>query len=194
MTEVQLANILQISVVGILWSVLFFKLLPMYRLDSFRQKMFSIRDEMFDYAAEGNIAFDNPAYVLLRRQMNGFIRYGHRLTVFRCLMTAAIHKVSGISQEGSWHSEWQKSLDALESDIVREKLRSFYQRGMWLAVKRLLCGSPLLWMVLGIFMGQLLLQGATTELKELAKAASKKVFAGPINDRLIEEAALGEFA
>src|SRR6266702_2818235 len=121
MTETELANILQISVVGILWSVLIFKILPMYRVDSFRQKMFCVRDELFDYAADGNIAFDNPAYISLRRQMNGFILHGHQLTVFRCLVTAAIHKISGSGQDVSWHSEWQKSLDNIESDAVRDR-------------------------------------------------------------------------
>jgi hypothetical protein len=194
MTETQLANVLQLSVVGILWSILIFKILPMYRVDSFRQKMFCVRDEMFDYAANGNIEFNDPAYVLLRRQMNGFIRYGHQLTVFRGLITVAIHKISGNRHGESWHAEWQRRLNDLEDDAVRENLKEFHERAMMLAVKRLLTGSPLLWMALAIFMVELIFQGAATGVRQLAKAASKKVFTGPINDRLIEEAALGGFA
>jgi hypothetical protein len=38
---------------------------------------------MFDYAADGNISFNDPAYALLRKSMNGFIRYAHTLTFFR---------------------------------------------------------------------------------------------------------------
>lgn len=58
------------------------------RLDSFRQKMFVVRDELFDYAASGKIEFNDPAYRLLRQSMNGHIRYAHQLTffVFACLL------------------------------------------------------------------------------------------------------------
>jgi hypothetical protein len=48
-------------------------------LESFRQKLFALRDEMFDYAAEGNMDFSHPAYVVLRQTMNGMIRFGHRM-------------------------------------------------------------------------------------------------------------------
>jgi hypothetical protein len=194
MTESQLANVLQFSVVAILWAILIFKILPDARLDAFRQRMFGIRDEMFDFAAAGNIPFDHPAYVLLRRQMNGFIRYGHQLTVFRCLMTAAIHKVSGRPTKGAWFSEWQGALDSLEDVSVRNEMENFHNRGMMLAIKRLLFASPLLWLMTLIFMVQILFQGAANGVIQLAKMASKRVFTGPINDRLIEEAAQGEFA
>lgn len=195
MSANQLAVVLQFSVVAILWTFLVFKVIPYARLDGFRQKMFGIRDEMFDYAANGNIAFDHPAYVMLRHQMNGFIRYGHQLTVFRCLMTVAMRKVEGAEMNtASWHSEWQKSLDSIQSDEVRAALANFYQRSMWLAVKRLLFGSPLLWLVTTLFMVQLLLQGVAKGLRQLVRMAATKAFTGPINDRLIEETAQGNFA
>jgi hypothetical protein len=40
MTELQVANILQVSVVLALWLILIFKVLPTYRIDSFRQKIY----------------------------------------------------------------------------------------------------------------------------------------------------------
>jgi hypothetical protein len=65
---------------------------------------------------------------------------------------------------------------------------------MMLAMKRLLYGSPLLWTMTLIFLVQSIYQGVTSGLMQALKAASRKVFTGPINDRLIEEAAQGEFA
>ena len=194
MSETQLAIVLQFTIVALLWAILVFKIIPDARLDGFRQKMFSIRDEMFDYAADGKISFDHPAYVMLRHQMNGFIRHGHQLTVFRCLMTLAIRKVQGADLDTSWHSEWEKSLDSLQSDEIRGVLRSFHQRSMWLAAKRLLFGSPVLWFITLLFMVQFLLQGMAKGLRDLVRMAAEKAFTGPINDRLIEETAQGEFA
>lgn len=194
MSETQLAAVLQFSGVAFLWTFLVFKVIPDARLDWFRQKMFTIRDEMFDFAANGNISFDHPAYVLLRQQMNGFIRYGHQLTVFRCLMTVARCKIEGEELNSPWHSQWQKSLDSLHSDEVRKSLIAFHQRCMWLAIKRLLFGSPLLWFMTALFMVQLLLQGVAHGLRQLVRLAAEKAFSGPINDRLIEETAQGKFA
>ncbi len=82
----------------------------MLRLDCFRKNMFAVRDELFDYAAAGNISFDDPAYVLLRRQINGMIRYGHQLTVFRVLMSWLMRSVSGENQKFQWHDSWEQAL------------------------------------------------------------------------------------
>jgi len=193
-TELQLANILQFSVVAIFGAVVLFKILPEVRLDSFRQQMFAIRDELFDFAADGHISFQHPAYVLLRRQMNGFIRYGHHLTVFRMLMSFAIHKIYGDSMPSEWQPDWENALNSIQNESVREKLKQFHHRGKVLAVKRLLSGSPLLWAMTLIFMVQLLFQGAAKGMRQLLKAASRKTLTGPINDRSIEEVAQGQFA
>jgi hypothetical protein len=194
MTELQLANILQCSVVAAFWLFVAFKVFPEVRLDSFRQGMFAVRDELFDYAAEGNISFEHPAYLLLRRQMNGFIRYAHHLTVFRILMTVAINKISGAPEPTGWHLEWEKALESIKDRAVQEKLRGFYYAALKLAFKRLLIGSPLLWATTAIFVVQLSLQGATKGARQLIRAASRKAFTGPINDRTIEDVAQGALA
>lgn len=193
-TDLQLANVLQFSVVAGFWVFVFCKMIPDWRLDSFRQNMFAVRDELFDYAADGKIAFDHPAYLLLRRQMNGFIRYGHHLTGFRGILTVAIHKISGSPPRTNWNAEWQEALNSIAESAVRQELEQFHHRGMMLAFKRLLQGSPLLWIITLVFMVQLSFQGAANGVMQLVKTAAKKVFTGPINDRLIEEAAQGEFA
>ena len=63
-----------ISLFGILYLLLW--RYRAYRVDLFRHKMFKLRDELFDDAADGNIDFNSPAYQLLRTTMNGFIRFG----------------------------------------------------------------------------------------------------------------------
>ena len=194
MSDLQLANVLQFFLVIVFSIFVLYKMVPELRLDSFRQNMFIVRDELFDYAADGNIAFDHPAYTLLRRQMNGFIRYGHHLTVFRGFLTLCIHRVLSSSGRTDWHAEWQTALQSIEDASIRRKLEQFYDREMKLAAIYLLAGSPLLWVVVCSFVVQLWFQGATESAKQLVKAAAKKAFTGPINNRLIEEAAQGEFA
>jgi len=57
-----------------------------YCLDAFRQNLFTLRDDLFLYAANGNISFDHPAYRLLRERLNGAIRYGHEFTLTRVVV------------------------------------------------------------------------------------------------------------
>ena len=63
--------------------------------DAFRQRAFAIRDELFDYAADGNIAFNDQAYWRLRLAMNGMIRYSHRLTFGEAILPVLIYILLG---------------------------------------------------------------------------------------------------
>src|SRR5947209_7747433 len=70
-----------VALLGIIY--LFFWRFKQYRIDKFRQNIFGIRDNLFDYAAAGNITFSHPAYLTLRNMMNGYIRFSHRISCFR---------------------------------------------------------------------------------------------------------------
>lgn len=189
MTGQQLMNAIElISVLG-LYSVLFFKILPTYRLDSFRQSMFAVRDEVFDFAAKGNIAFDDPAYVLLRRQMNGLIRYGHHLTVFRMLMTFILRNMEVGNVSPHWTEQWNAALLKIEDHDVQEKMRLFYNRSIYIAVRHLVSGSPLLWGAILAMVPGLLCRDAALGVKQLLHSAVSKVLVGPLDRRRIEEAA-----
>lgn len=76
--------------IALIW-VGYFWLYRNFALDSFRQKMFALRDQLFDDASDGVISFEHPAYGILRGTMNGFIRFGHRLSfsdmLFSFIMT-----------------------------------------------------------------------------------------------------------
>ena len=54
-----------------------------YFVDKLRQDLFRIRDELFQYAARGGIAFDHPAYTMARTYLNGSIRYAERLSLIK---------------------------------------------------------------------------------------------------------------
>ena len=68
-----------------LW-VLFFWHYREYRVDNFRQRLFAIRDELFDLGRAGVIAFDHPAYGVVRTLINGFIRFANRIGVLSLLL------------------------------------------------------------------------------------------------------------
>lgn len=194
MTELQLANTLQATFVLCVASFIFFKSIPDSRLDSFRQDMFAIRDEMFDFAAQGKISFEDPAYILLRTQMNGLIRYGHQITLFRSVLSAAIRHISGATQSRSWNEAWQMAISDIKDEETSAKMEEFHNRAVLLAAKRLILGSPFLWLALAVTAAILLIQGAASGLRQLLTAASKKILLGPLDQQLIEELAVGSLA
>ena len=69
--------IMSLAIIGIYFVVVW--QFRSYRVDAFRQNMFALRDEWFDYAYSGGISFENEAYRGLRRMMNGYIRFAHLL-------------------------------------------------------------------------------------------------------------------
>jgi hypothetical protein len=116
------ANIALISIIILmaLWICIYY-LWRDYRLDSFREHLFSIRDRMFMYAAEGNIRFDHPAYTSTRSRANLLIRHGHQLTLTRFIIVIATHPMLSAP---TVVEEWEKLTTDLSTD-VRLKMLEF---------------------------------------------------------------------
>lgn len=64
-----------------------FHLYNQYRVDRMRQELFALRDALFDRAARGELSFDSPAYMATRTMLNGMIRFAHKASVTRVLLT-----------------------------------------------------------------------------------------------------------
>lgn len=191
MNELQLTNALGTIGASLILAVVLFWLFPMYRVDVFRQKMYALRDEFFDYALAGNISFNDPAYVLLRRLMNGLIRYGHKLTVYRLFMSFLFLKVEGRPRQFHWNAEWESALPAIQDPAVRERVRNFHSKTMLLMSQHLIFGSPLLMIVLLCGMLGLFLKQGYIGFRSLCRSARDTMMSGVvINQHFIEEQAV----
>ncbi|WP_028579406.1 hypothetical protein [Desulfogranum japonicum] len=87
MYTVYLTPVLFFASLALLWLV-YHWLYKDYLVDRFRQRMFELRDELFDEAHNGLIDFNHPAYGVLRRTMNGSIRFAHELSVLQFFCTS----------------------------------------------------------------------------------------------------------
>ncbi len=125
--------------------VLAFFLYPRHSLDVFRQDMFALRDSLFDEATAGSVAFDSPAYGILRTTMNGFIRYGHRLSFLQAIifMSTAEPRDREVTAESSFPTRWQHAL-ADETGDTRDILLGYANRMNSIVLKYLVLSSPLL--------------------------------------------------
>lgn len=108
----------------LLWCVLWREL----HLDIFRQRLFNIRNELFRLAAGGGIAFNHPAYVLLRDRINFIIRFAHWFTFTR--MAAAYVLVTKRDPDSANRVArgWRQAVAEIESQDSRKKVQELHLR------------------------------------------------------------------
>jgi hypothetical protein len=135
-------NIIGLTISCLIIWVLIFKLYRDYRLEAFRDAMFALRDRMFDEAADGNLDFDSPAYKLLRRTMNGFLRYGHNLNVATIILMCRSYS-NGRRHVGEslFEKIWQEALQQVTPQ-ERQKLTNYYDMMNATVVRHMVVCSP----------------------------------------------------
>ena len=144
--------------IGVFW------LYPKYCLAAFRQKMFALRDGMFDDARAGRISFDDNAYGIMRVMANGCIRYAHLLNLAQFLFFVFSRKEQQYKDE-KFAQSLSASLDELPAE--KRKIYTAYMRNFHrLTLSYILLSSPMLaatllvpivtWLAIRNFMDQLL--------------------------------------
>jgi len=63
-----------------------------YKTDKLRQDIFNLRAELFEFAATGQIGFDDYFYRRLRAIFNSMIRFAHQLSFVRLITTLMLEK------------------------------------------------------------------------------------------------------
>lgn len=113
-------------------------------VDRFRQKMFTLRDRMFDEAASGKFDFNHPAYGMLRSTMNGLIRFGHRLNLpVAFALSVALSRHFQEQDRLPFSERLHRHLDTLDED-QRNILSDYYREMNMLLSEHLILGSPIL--------------------------------------------------
>jgi hypothetical protein len=144
MDEVQVAAAISAGVLAIGLIVLV-RLFRGYFIDSFRDQLFALRDEVFLYACDEGL-LESPAYTNLRLLMNGMIRYGHRVSAGRLIALDFARRIFRISlKPPPTYTEWTMAVAALPADQAQH-LRHFHAEAMLLAVKHMMSVSPPLWL------------------------------------------------
>jgi hypothetical protein len=90
-----------------LW-VFWYYLWKPQRIDIFRQKLFVLRSDLFDLAANGAVPFDHPAYTQLRLLINGLIRFAHRASLPTLIIAVAQSSTAASGALAAWRKDVQK--------------------------------------------------------------------------------------
>lgn len=144
MNNVNVSSLLGFAIFASTAWFLYSNLYKKYVEDSFRQKMFILRDELFDDAANGLIDFEHPAYCTLRRTMNGCLRFSHKINIVEFFMLFLLLKNDQTMKnaEYSFAKKMNESTKNLEKD-VKEKLENYRIRMSKLIVVHMIRISPL---------------------------------------------------
>lgn len=109
----------------LLWA-LFYVYIRAYLLDNLRQKLFEIRDDLFDFAADGGIAFNNPCYRELRNDLNSLILFAGKLSLGRAL---AAYWTVPVEDVNSHTKLWVQRMEGL-SPLARRKLLDTHAKAL----------------------------------------------------------------
>jgi hypothetical protein len=185
MTAAFLATVIGSSLTLIALIVLVFELWPAQRVDIFRQQMFALRDELFDFAVQGGIRFDDPAYILLRHLMNGFIRYAHNLTPFCVLFSFLRWNFMSNKSIDNWSIPWAQALENISNRETKTKIQEFHTKASTLVAGQLILSPGL---VITFIVPLTFVALLATRLLNLKKAYQEIFYKIPM-DFLEEEAA-----
>ena len=143
-SEQQLFNLINslVALAGI-WFLLFV-LYRNYCMDRFREDIFSLRDEVFDYASAGHISFDSPAYDLLRTTMNGYIRFAHKMGLLQMILFACFLKREDmLNSATNFQEQWNQAIITYPKEI-QEQLTTFKTQMNLLSLRYVVNSSPIL--------------------------------------------------
>jgi len=98
-----------------------------YKTDKFRQDLFNLRAELFDYARQGGVRFDNRSYVRLRLLLNSMIRFAHEVSFIRLAVAVVWERFSPVLRCVPGFVE-QMEKDSELPEEARRKLTEIHER------------------------------------------------------------------
>lgn len=114
---------------------------------STRRRLFEIRNELFDAVMDKKLSFDNKAYGMTRKTINGLIAGCDNLGLFQIIITICIHRLLNDSFK-KLQDDYQHTLNEAmnELDDAGKKLINDIRREMHKAVlKHAVKSSAILW-------------------------------------------------
>ena len=132
-------NYLMIIIIGILIAFLYFifdNFYKEYYLDRTREELFKIRDQLFNYASEGKIDFNEKAYGITRLQLNGMIRFIHEINIIRLIIMKITYSLYRKNDKSyiKYVSECKNAIENLSDDqkrIILSATEEMHKRIIW---------------------------------------------------------------
>lgn len=117
-----------------------------YFLAKYRQKLFTIRDSMFDEAHNGNLSFDSLAYRMMRLRINGAIRRAHRLTPID-LLVIGFHRKAFMNLANNESNILKQAISSENNKAAQEYLEEVKDQVDMLTAVFMIKANPFMWVI-----------------------------------------------
>jgi uncharacterized membrane protein YwzB len=117
-----------------------------YRDDLLRQRLFELRDRLFDLAASGRLQFTHPAYGMLRTLLNGYLFSAERVSLLQFVLFERITKKdeSLMAMEQQFRTGLSDALSTIPEG-VRGELVAIREQASVLLIQHVVMTSPVFW-------------------------------------------------
>ncbi|MES9987056.1 MAG: hypothetical protein ABW077_04025 [Candidatus Thiodiazotropha endolucinida] len=151
-----MVEITSIVVIGLLcvglWWIYYFEY-RRYLVDSTRQRLFDIREELFSKARQGIIDFNDPAYGMTRTTLNGMIQYTHDLCLTRLIIVGFTRSLLGPNEYViKYKKQYKDAFQALESKSAKQVIATVNRDMHYALVAHVVKHSLFLLVVIWLFM------------------------------------------
>lgn len=99
-----------------------------YRIDSFRDRLFILRDELFDAALRGEVSYSDRAYTMLRNRMNGMLRFAHHVQLSHVILLSVFSSRRLAETAEEIEQNWNEALSELPSPGSQHTLQDIQDK------------------------------------------------------------------
>ncbi len=127
--------------VGVAWLVYSYAY-KRVRLDAFREELFTLRDDLFDYMRVRSLPYTIRAYGLLRSSINGMIRSGDSGS-FNLLTLVVYIRAAKWSQMPARADKVSSAIAAIEDPEARKHFEQVFDKIGWIGLRQVWLEGPL---------------------------------------------------
>jgi len=167
-----------------------------YAVDRFREKLFGLRDVLFDLALKKkNLNFESEQYQKIEDIINKTIRYAHNISLLDIIIFRILLKKRNIdieSYETNYIKEISRLINKLNDDLIKKELEDImnkYERAIieYISIRSILFAITIISTAILIFIYTIikkkLLRGYNNEKPlNTVKRIIKNNFRKPVND------------
>jgi hypothetical protein len=173
-TEADIFAGIRLGIAVLLIWAFYFWVYRNFRSDHLRERLFEMRDGLFETTREMGISFDEPAYVMIRDSLNGLLRFAHRVSLFG-LIGAYWGWKKYPRASSSFTVDLMKALNQIENQEYRQAILNTHARMLWTIYIHVVTGAPILFLyvatkimvLVGVQVWRKILQILHTKIKNL---------------------------
>lgn len=156
-----------------------------------RQVAFEKRDALFDMARRGDIAFDDPSYIAVRRSIEQLIRFAHELTLFNFVVLS----ISYSRHQQHQASDLTSALRPIRNKAVRKSVSVLVWRTHYAMMVMMLAKSPVtvLPLAIALLVRRCLAGGIPKKVTRIVRPVGERIQleaeAAPVNHEPLLKAA-----